>query len=268
MRSVRDHAGQIGVSLSRRQLLVLGATLPLLAVWRAKAAGPEPDLQSMRTMIRDRLVRDTSGAVSSVFGLDANLAGDVLLPATRADALPEGYMPSDVTSVSARGIPAAGRQLLRAIVLDDTRALIEEAAADGHNLYVGSGFRSESYQVDVFAAQVKRWGDEETANRYSARPGHSQHQLGTTIDFTNTFGSFRQSPAADWLRDNAHRFGFVLPYTTTAVPLTGYVDEPWHSRWVGRDLATLLQSVGYQEWTSLDADDVVALVRLEAALDA
>jgi D-alanyl-D-alanine carboxypeptidase len=173
-----------------------------------------------------------------------------------------------VSSVAGQGVPAAGGQLLRTVVIDDTRGLIAEAAAEGHTLYVGSGFRSQSYQAAVFAAQVQRWGDEDTANRYSARPGHSQHQLGTTIDFTNGFGAFRQSPAADWLRDNAHRFGFVLPYTSAAVPLTGYVDEPWHGRWLGRDLAALLQSIGYQDWTGLDADDVVALVRLEAALDA
>jgi D-alanyl-D-alanine carboxypeptidase len=145
--------------------------------------------------------------------------------------------------------------------------LIDAAGAEGHDLYAGSGFRSEAYQAAVFAAQVKRWGDEETANRYSARPGHSQHQLGTTVDFTNTFAAFRRSPASDWLRDNAHRFGFVLPYTPAAGPLTGYIDEPWHGRWVGRDLAAQLQGAGYQDWMSVDADDVIDLVRIEAALD-
>ena len=146
-------------------------------------------------------------------------------------------------------------------------ALIDAASAEGHDLYTGSGFRSEAYQAGVFAAQVKRWGDEETANRYSARPGHSQHQLGTTVDFTSTFAAFRRSPAADWLRDNAHRFGFVLPYTPAAGPLTGYVDEPWHGRWVGRDLAGQLQAAGYQDWTSFDADDVIGLVRIETGFD-
>ena len=153
------------------------------------------------------------------------------------------------------------------MIVDDTRALIDEAASEGHDLYVGSGFRSQAYQEVVFAAQVNRWGDEDTANRYSARPGHSQHQLGTTIDFTNTFRGFRQSPAADWLRDNAHRFGFILPYTVAATYRTGYVDEPWHARWVGQSLATRLRSANYQDWSTVDADDVIALLRTEAKLD-
>jgi D-alanyl-D-alanine carboxypeptidase len=249
--------------ISRRRLLALGVAAPFIAAW---ARATEPDPESLRRMVRGGIDRDASGAVSSVFGLAPDTADDVLQRATRADALPDQYAPRDITNVAIAGIPSAGRQLLRSIILDDTRALIDAAAAEGLDLYVGSGFRSQSYQAAVFAAQIKRWGDAETANRYSAMPGHSQHQLGTTIDFTNTFGAFRQSATADWLRDNAHQFGFVLPYTAAAVQLTGYVDEPWHGRWVGSGLASLLQSAGYQEWTNLDADDVVALVRAEAAL--
>lgn len=251
--------------LSRRRLLALSAAIPFIAAW---APPTEPDLQKIRGMVRSGIERDRSGVVTSIFGLDPDVADEVLQRATKLEALPDGYTPADIVNVADSGIPAVGRQLLRSVVLDDTRALVESAAGEGLDLYVGSGFRSQAYQVAVFAAQIKRWGDAETANRYSAMPGHSQHQLGTTIDFTNTFGAFRQSPAADWLRANAHRFGFVLPYTPAAVPLTGYVDEPWHGRWVGTLLASMLQSIGYQAWTSLDADDVVALVRAEAALDA
>jgi hypothetical protein len=81
------------------------------------------------------------------------------------------------------------------------------------------------------------------------------------------FRTFRGSPAPDWLRANAHRFGFVLPYTAAATELTGYIDEPWHGRWVGQALANRLFAASYLDWTDLDADDVIALVRAEAALD-
>jgi LAS superfamily LD-carboxypeptidase LdcB len=238
-----------------------------LPLARSSLAVEEPQLAVLRQWIRAGIERDSSGAPARIFNMDASVAGDVLLRATRADALPDGYTPVDLVSATANRIPAAGVQFLRAVILDDTRALIAAAADEGHDLYVGSGFRSQAYQEAVFAAQVRRWGDEDTANRYSARPGHSQHQLGTTIDFTNTFAAFRRSPAADWLRDNAHRFGFVLPYTANSVDRTGYVDEPWHARWLGQALATQLQSAHYQDWTTLDADDVVALVRAEAGVD-
>jgi LAS superfamily LD-carboxypeptidase LdcB len=257
------------VGFSRRALLILGASVPLALASRPVVTRAEStSTASIREWIRGSIERDASGAVSRIFDMDTPMAGEVLLRATKADALPDGYAPRDVVSTGATGIPAAGRQLIRSVIVDDTRALIQEAASAGYNLYVGSGFRSQSYQVDVFAAQVARWGDDDVANRYSARPGHSQHQLGTTIDFTNEFRTFRGSGAPDWLREHAHRFGFVLPYTPAASERTGYIDEPWHSRWVGRMLAGRLQSVGYQDWTDVDVDDVVAMVRTEAGLDA
>jgi LAS superfamily LD-carboxypeptidase LdcB len=249
---------------SRRRMLAMMAALPFVAGF---AAPTQPDVDSLRKTLLDGIQRDADGASMTIFGLDIGLATDVLLPATRADALPDGFTPADLLSVAAQGIASAGRQTLRAPIVDDTRALIAAAADEGYDLYVGSGFRSQAYQAAVFVAQVARWGDPETANRYSAQAGHSQHQLGTTIDFTTNFGAFRRSPAADWLRDNAHQFGFVLPYTTAAVPMTGYVDEPWHARWVGEDLATRLQTLGYQTWPTLTADDVVAMLRTEAGLD-
>lgn len=251
----------LDVGVTRRQLLIVALAMPNVLGWRTAFAQSDPGI---RALVQTGLERDASGNVTAVFGLDPDVAREVLLPATKTDALPDGYAPDDQASAAASGIPAAGRQLVRALILDDTRALVQAAARDGQRLYIGSGFRSQAYQVEVFAAQVARRGDADTANRYSARAGHSQHQLGTTIDFTNDFATFRGSDAPAWLRDNAHIFGFVLPYTSAASDRTGYVDEPWHARWVGRALATQLQSVGYQDWSDLDADDVVALVRAEA----
>jgi zinc D-Ala-D-Ala carboxypeptidase len=258
------------VELSRRRVLMLALAASLgggvLASQAARA--DEPDLAAVRNLVRAGVERDSFGDLARVFALEPPLAAEVLLRATRLDALPDSYAPLDLVNATSAGIPSAGQQFVRATIADDTRALIAEAAAAGQTLYVGSGFRSQAYQVDVFAAQAARWGDAEIANRYSARPGHSQHQLGTTVDFTTSFGAFRSSQAASWLRDNAHRFGFILPYTAASTSLTGYVDEPWHGRWVGTMLASGLQALGYQDWTTLDADDVVALVRAEAGLDA
>jgi LAS superfamily LD-carboxypeptidase LdcB len=255
------------VAIARRQLLIAGIVAPAAVLWgRVARAEPSP-LVRVRDWVRRGIERDSTGSVIRIFGLSSDMSYEILLRATRADALPDGYAPLDLVSASANGVPSAGRQLLRSAIVADTRALIDEAALDGYNLYIGSGFRSQAYQENVFAVQVARWRDGDTANRYSARPGHSQHQLGTTIDFTNEFRAFRGSETAAWLRDNGHRFGFVLPYTAAATELTGYVDEPWHGRWVGRSLATQLQSAGYQDWTELDVDDVIALVRSEAALD-
>jgi D-alanyl-D-alanine carboxypeptidase len=247
--------------LSRRRAVVIGLLASLLRL-DLHVADAEP--VSLDQLLAAGLARDPGGALLSVFDLDPSTAAEVLQPATQADALPDGYAPSDLVNVGSRGLPASGAQLIRALILEDTRALIEAARAEGHDLYVGSGFRSQAYQVAVFAAQTARWGDADTANRYSARPGHSQHQLGTTIDFTVSFRDFRGSPAAMWLQNNAHEFGFVLPYTPASVDHTGYVDEPWHVRWVGASLAARLQSAGYQTWPDLTADDAINWLHAQA----
>jgi LAS superfamily LD-carboxypeptidase LdcB len=248
--------------------LNLAVALPLGSILAPRLARADsPDLAAVRALVHTGIGRDQTGTLTSVFGLEPGLAAEVLLRATRADQLPDAYAPDDLVSASAQGLPSAGGQLIRVPIIDDTRALVDAATSAGHALYVGSGFRSQAYQVQVFAAQVARWGDADTANRYSAQPGHSQHQLGTTIDFTTAFGAFRSSQAPAWLQDNAHRFGFVLPYTTHSTPRTGYVDEPWHARWVGLALASQLHGAGYQDWSELDVDDVIGLVRAEAGLD-
>jgi zinc D-Ala-D-Ala carboxypeptidase len=278
----------VAFRLRRRDLLVAGVAVPLVAGWTdgaglaagwtdgaglaagwtvgaGLAQGGVP--ARAREWVHGGVVRDGAGGVVDVFGLAPDEAGEILLRASKTDALPDGYAPADLVSAAQAGIPSAGRQLLRARIVGDTQAMIGAAAADGFELYVGSGFRSQAYQMDVFAAQVARWGDADTANRYSARPGHSQHQLGTTIDFATDFRAFRGGGSADWLRDHAHQFGFVVPYTVGASQRTGYVDEPWHGRWLGRRLADRLHAAGYLEWTDLTVDDVVALTRMEAALD-
>src|SRR5437868_2660046 len=95
--------------------------VPLTLTWRAAWAQSDPGLLEW---VRAGVERDQSGDVSNVFGLPIDLAREVLLPATRADSLPEGYMPTDLASAAANGVASSGRQLLRTLVLDDTRALV------------------------------------------------------------------------------------------------------------------------------------------------
>ena len=81
----------------------------------------------------------------------------------------------------------------------------------------------------------------EEAVRTLAPPGHSQHQLGTAIDFGSIDVSFARTPAGQWLLANAWRYGFSLSYPEGQEALTGYSWEPWHYRYVGRAAAGLIQ---------------------------
>lgn len=183
-----------------------------------------------------------------------------LLPATHEEALPENYVPSDLISLAAVGVPQRGGQLLRAIVVPDLATMVEAARQDGVQLWVLSSYRSYGTQAYTYNSYVRAWG-QQVADQRSARPGHSQHQLGTAIDFNQLSPGFVGSPEGRWLWDHAHEYGFVFPYTPASVARTGYIFEPWHVRWVGRDLARLMWDAGYQQSNELTADDYVAATR-------
>lgn len=171
---------------------------------------------------------------------------DLLLDTTYR--LPATDDPPDLVSVRAAGFTSDHQ--VRAIVIDDLRALREAAEAAGLGLEVQSAYRSFSYQRQVFAGWVERLG-EARALRVSARPGHSEHQLGTAIDLRSRGGpapwdldDWARTPEGAWMRDNAYRFGFVLSYPAGEEERTCYDYEPWHFRWVGVERAAQVHASG------------------------
>lgn len=128
----------------------------------------------------------------------------------------------------------AGRTyLLRAEVAAAALAMIDASRADGVDMRVASPYRSGPQQKQIYDAAVSADG---LAQRYSAPPGHSEHQLGTTFDISSpATGDFidNGSPQHDWLLLHAAEFGFRQSYTADSVEETGYIEEPWHWRWWG-----------------------------------
>jgi D-alanyl-D-alanine carboxypeptidase len=162
--------------------------------------------------------------------------------------LPAEYAPDDLVDSSVAGL--SGGYAVRALVVDDLRAMAEAAAAAGAPIGVVSGFRSHDQQVSTFDYWVQVGGYEQ-ALRTSARPGHSEHQLGTAIDFTSaggaapwTYADWAATPAGAWMSANAWRYGFVMSYPPKRYLETGYDYEPWHYRYIGRDLAAAATADG------------------------
>lgn len=122
-------------------------------------------------------------------------------------------------------------------------AMQAEAAALGLDLYISSGFRSFGSQQSIYGNYVASQGQAE-ADRHSARPGHSEHQSGLTFDLNTITESFGATAEGIWVRDNAHRFGFVVRYPPGKEHITGYIWEPWHLRYLGVPLATELVTTG------------------------
>jgi zinc D-Ala-D-Ala carboxypeptidase len=156
------------------------------------------------------------------------------------------YKPWDLVSVSRAGIRGSG--LVRAKVIPDLAALAAAARKAGKPLAVRSAYRSYDSQVAVFDSWVRRSGRAQ-ALKFSARPGHSEHQLGTTVDFTTApgtplSGSFGTSPAGLWLASNGWKYGFVMSYPKGQRRVSCYGYEPWHWRYVGHDLARRIHESG------------------------
>lgn len=117
------------------------------------------------------------------------------------------------------------------------------AARDGVSLRIISGFRSYASQKSVYAAKIRQYGFA-TAEKRSARPGHSEHQTGLAIDVNSISQSWGDTRAGRWVAKNAHRYGFIVRYPKGKTSVTGYAYEPWHLRHVGVSVATHLKSSG------------------------
>jgi D-alanyl-D-alanine carboxypeptidase len=150
------------------------------------------------------------------------------------------YSPPDLRSTSSAGI-SGGR--VRALVLPDLRALDGAAHAAGVSLAIQSSYRSYGTQASTFSYWV-RVGGWKQAIVSSARAGHSEHQLGTVIDFRSgggsapwTYRDWATTRAGKWMAANGWRYGFVMSYPKGATAWTCYQYEPWHYRYVGRPIA-------------------------------
>ena len=165
-------------------------------------------------------------------------------------ALPADYAPRDLAAVSSAGFGGESRsEVVRAIVIADLAALRAAAGAAGHHLTVLSGYRSYTAQQSTFNYWIGIGGYEQ-ALRTSARAGHSEHQLGTAIDFSSDttppweYADWGATPPGRWLAENAWRYGFVLSYPAGKENVTCYEYEPWHFRWVGRANAGAVRESG------------------------
>ena len=161
--------------------------------------------------------------------------------------VPKTYVPPDLVSVSTAGIAGSGK--VRAVVIDDLREMAEAATLAGNPIGVRSAYRSYATQQTVFRQYVARDGYN-VALTYSARPGHSEHQLGLGIDFRSDppvatlSQSWGATPAGAWMRRNAWKYGFLMSYPKGKMSVTCYSYEPWHFRYVGKALAAKIHASG------------------------
>lgn len=175
---------------------------------------------------------------------DERTAGDVAAVVNKEHTLPENYEPDDLTAPDVPFIfeGAHEKRLLREPAARAAESLFAAAADEGLELFGVSGYRSYATQKALFAFNARTRG-EEHAERYSAVPGASEHQTGLALDVTSASAGYKLLPAfADtregrWLAEHAHEYGFVVRYPRDKEHITGYAYEPWHIRYIGREIA-------------------------------
>ena len=122
--------------------------------------------------------------------------------------------------------------------------MAKDAANEGYYIYAISTYRTYDYQDQLYNRYVKNDG-QENADTYSARPGHSEHHTGLAVDIKNktkVYTQFGETEEFKWMKENAHKYGYILRYTKENEFITGYNNEPWHYRYVGIEIATQMQN--------------------------
>ncbi len=217
--------------------------IPTATATAAPSPSPTPTVTPTATPIgpcSQRIPNGLHTLVTLDYGISREYAPPDLVPLS-------DYFSTDVTL----GYPTEVRQ----IIVEPLTAMIEAMQAAGLRPLIISGYRSYSTQAIAW----DKWNREypERAAIISSPPGHSEHQLGTTLDFGSPelpeivgdediefHTYFYKTSEGEWLLQNAHKYGFTLSYPRDAFEATGFYYEPWHYRYVGVELATQLYESG------------------------
>lgn len=184
---------------------------------------------------------------------------DIAVLVNKTSKLPEDYNPNDLVEPNVPFIfkEKSEKRMLRKEAASALEDLFEAAKKDGLPLAGVSGYRSHATQRTLYNNYVKRDG-EAAASKYSAKPGHSEHETGLAIDVTGSNGKcpaqdcFGDTKEAKWLAEHASEYGFIIRYLKGKESITGYQYEPWHLRYVGKNVAKEIakQGISLEEYTS------------------
>jgi len=173
-----------------------------------------------------------------VFVKEDGFISDNLILVNKENGLPSNYVPDDLELLSLKY--ANENKYLKKEAKYYYEKLSNDALSLGYKIIVVSAYRDYKYQYELHNEYVKNKGIE-YALLCSARPGYSEHQTGLAIDVmgsNNDYDLFEDSIEFEWMKNNAHKYGFILRYPKDKVALTGYKYEPWHYRYVGIKAAT------------------------------
>lgn len=169
---------------------------------------------------------------------------DILVLANKKRNLPSDYIPEDlvIPNVNFSFKEDIPKRYLKKEAAHALENLFEDGKKNNIILYAVSGYRSYNRQKNLFDNKSNKIGPEE-ANLLVAFPGQSEHQTGLAMDVSSESANFaleeyfEDTEEGKWLKDNAHKSGFIIRYKKDTTDITGYSYEPWHIRYVGKDVA-------------------------------
>lgn len=233
--------------------LMLGAALLLGGCGGSLAANDSTPTPSKETATKQAKPDDqpvSKPPAKQVIAIPSDPASLAVL-VNKQRALPSGYKPADLVQPD---VPFSSwgkdeKKLMRKEAAQALEQLFAAAKKQGIELVAVSGYRSYERQQATYESALRRKGKESTA-KYNAVPGHSEHQTGLAMDVSarsvglRLVESFAATAEGRWLADHAHEFGFIIRYAKGKEDVTGYGYEPWHIRYVGKEIAQEIKSRG------------------------
>ncbi len=275
----RDQAAKINMLLEERNFFLLetGSTTRAIKEQQDLASSTIAELtqrlesteEDLRDLERDYerekekndnfedQIREISGTVGDLDKL-SKTDKELLQKYSKTYFLNENFIPMKLREINSSYIlPGKKDQYFHGDAIEFLTDMLDDAAEDGYDIKIVSAYRSFDEQIAVKGQHTQVYGS--GANAFSADQGYSEHQLGTTVDLTNTtiagtYDSFAETEEYAWLQKNAYKYGFILSYPEGN---SFYVFEPWHWRFVGTDLARDLnrENVQFYEWDQRKIDE-------------
>ncbi|MCQ2969000.1 MAG: M15 family metallopeptidase, partial [Clostridium sp.] len=161
----------------------------------------------------------------------------LMILVNKDNTLDSDYIPEDLVLSEIDFVSYIETRNLAKVTADAAKEMFEAAAKEGIVLLGASGYRSYFVQENLYNSRVINEGQEE-ADRYTAKPGQSEHQTGLALDilsedYQEMDDNFDSTEAYAWLKNNCYKYGFILRYIDGKEDITGFLYEPWHYRYIG-----------------------------------
>ena len=154
-------------------------------------------------------------------------------------SLSEDFVPEDLVTVPSEYASGDDFQC-NMVALEAFKMMSKAAESQGYGILINSAYRSYQDQLDIIDYYLRAYG-QNYVDKYVAKAGYSEHQTGLALDIkSKTVGTFANSKEYQWMLENAHQYGFIYRFSKRGEFFTGFREEAWHYRYVGKEIATYI----------------------------